>query len=204
MLKRRAETQLRCLSGDADTADLLFYKIEISNDGFNTIYKTYNQIIDPQGWSLMSYASGDTAQFIPPSPLPAGHYHWRAYAYDGNVWSDGWNVNNPTPSNLMEFDVTTTGIDIEEQRNILISISNYPNPVKSYTTFSFSLAEKSFVSIRVFDARGIEVAAVVAEEMSEGNHVLDWCSKGLKPGVYFYCYQTENTKSTKRIIIRVC
>lgn len=97
---------------DADTWNNINYKIELSKDTFKTIYATYNQIYDPLGWSKLKYSTNDTALFIPQDVLPDGKYQWRAYAYDGSVWSDGWNLNSPVPATFNEFIVGATYVSL--------------------------------------------------------------------------------------------
>jgi hypothetical protein len=91
----------RFSASDSD-GDRLRFKVEILKNGVP--FRTYDQTQDTAGWSKPDYASGETATFIPPSPLPAGDYQWLVYAYDGRDWSEGsetrfFTVNNP-PTNL--------------------------------------------------------------------------------------------------------
>jgi hypothetical protein len=63
---------------------------------------------------------------------------------------------------------------------------NYPNPFNPTTTISFALSSRSFVSLKVFDALGREVATLISQELSAGNYGQQWNAEGLPSGVYFY------------------
>jgi hypothetical protein len=78
---------------------------------------------------------------------------------------------------------------------------NYPNPFNPSTTVSFSLPSKSFVSLKVFDILGREVATLVSEEMSAGTHVRQWNAEYISSGIYFYRLQAGLFTETKKLIL---
>ena len=65
---------------------------------------------------------------------------------------------------------TLTGVNQRESNipRVFALEQNYPNPFNPSTVISFSLPSKSFVSLKVFDASGREVATLVNEEMPPG------------------------------------
>jgi hypothetical protein len=63
---------------------------------------------------------------------------------------------------------------------------NYPNPFNPSTTISFSLPMRSFVSLKVFDLLGRDVATILSEEFSAGVYSRQWNAAALPSGVYFY------------------
>jgi len=63
---------------------------------------------------------------------------------------------------------------------------NYPNPFKPSTTISLSVPSTSFITVKVYDALGREVATVLSDELSPGTHARQWNAEGLSSGVYFY------------------
>jgi len=82
-----------------------------------------------------------------------------------------------------------------------ILMQNYPNPFNPATTISFSLPSKSFVSLKVFDALGREVATLVNEELSAGNHSRQWNGENMSSGIYFYRLQAGSFTETKKLIL---
>lgn len=78
---------------------------------------------------------------------------------------------------------------------------NYPNPFNPTTTISFSLPSKSFVSLKIFDALGKEVATLVSEELAPGTYQRQWKANGLPSSVYFYRLIAGSFIETKKLIL---
>jgi hypothetical protein len=68
---------------------------------------------------------------------------------------------------------------------------NYPNPFNPVTTITFGLPSEPYVSLKVFDGLGREVAALISEELSAGNYAHKWNAESLPSGVYFYSMSAE-------------
>jgi len=78
---------------------------------------------------------------------------------------------------------------------------NYPNPFNPTTTISFILPSKSFVSLKVFDALGRQVASLVNEELPAGRYTQQWDAAGLPSGMYYYRLQTGSYAETKKLVL---
>jgi ligand-binding sensor domain-containing protein len=78
---------------------------------------------------------------------------------------------------------------------------NYPNPFNPSTNISFNLPAKSFVSLKVYDLLGREVAALAAQTMSAGTHALQWNAGKMPSGVYFYRLKAGTFTQTKKLVL---
>ncbi|MDP2884769.1 MAG: FG-GAP-like repeat-containing protein [Ignavibacteria bacterium] len=78
---------------------------------------------------------------------------------------------------------------------------NYPNPFNPSTVISFSISSRSYVSLRVFDAMGREVATLISEELPAGNHSRQWNATGMASGVYFYRLNAGDFVQTKKFVL---
>jgi hypothetical protein len=78
---------------------------------------------------------------------------------------------------------------------------NFPNPFNPSTTISFSLLSKSFVSLKIFDLIGREVATIISEEMLAGNYTRQWNAANMSSGVYFYRLQAGTYIATKKLVL---
>ena len=63
---------------------------------------------------------------------------------------------------------------------------NYPNPFNPSTSIKYTLEKQGMVTIKIFDILGREVATLINEEQSAGNHTLRFDAKNLSSGAYFY------------------
>lgn len=78
---------------------------------------------------------------------------------------------------------------------------NYPNPFNPSTTISFTLPSRSFVSLKIFDVLGREVATIIFEEMAPGSYSQTWDAARLSSGIYFYRLQTGAYAQTKKLTL---
>jgi hypothetical protein len=78
---------------------------------------------------------------------------------------------------------------------------NYPNPFNPTTTISYTLPAQGFVTLKVFNVLGQEVATLVNEAESPGNKSVSFDGSGLPSGVYFYRLQAGSYSATKMLMI---
>ena len=78
---------------------------------------------------------------------------------------------------------------------------NYPNPFNGTSSFGFSIAHRSFVTLKVFDMLGREVAMLVNEEKAAGVHALLWSAENLASGAYFYSLTADNAVQTRKAVL---
>jgi len=78
---------------------------------------------------------------------------------------------------------------------------NYPNPFNPKTIISYDLEVKNFVTLKVFNIVGAEVATLVNENQNAGTYSVEFSSGNLPSGVYFYSLITENFSDTKKMIV---
>jgi photosystem II stability/assembly factor-like uncharacterized protein len=93
---------------------------------------------------------------------------------------------------------------VEEEDNIpmeLCLFPNYPNPFNPTTKIEYQLAELSFVTLKVFDVLGKEVATLVNEEKPAGMYEVEFTIEGLPSGIYFYQLQASNFVETKKMVL---
>ncbi|MCX6141972.1 MAG: T9SS type A sorting domain-containing protein [Ignavibacteriales bacterium] len=78
---------------------------------------------------------------------------------------------------------------------------NYPNPFNPSTNISFSVPSNTFVTLKVFDALGREVAILVGEELSAGAYSRQWNAANVPSGVYFYRLGAGQFVETKKLVV---
>ncbi len=94
---------------------------------------------------------------------------------------------------------------VKEQTNIIptefILQQNYPNPFNPTTTIKYSISERSFVSLKVYDILGNMVANLVNKEEAIGNYSIEFNASKLPSGVYFYRLQSGDISETKKLVL---
>ena len=78
---------------------------------------------------------------------------------------------------------------------------NYPNPFNLTTTFSFDLPSPSFVTVKIYDTIGREIATIISEELSSGTHRRRWDAEGMATGIYFYQLRSGSVTETKKLVL---
>ena len=78
---------------------------------------------------------------------------------------------------------------------------NYPNPFNPVTNIKYQIPEFSFVTIKVYDALGKEVATLVNEEKAAGYYEIEFNAPSLASGIYFYKLRANNFTQIKKMIL---
>ena len=63
--------------------------------------------------------------------------------------------------------------------------ANYPNPFNPTTNFEFQLADVGFVTLKIYNTLGQEVAAIVSEELQAGTYTREWNALAQRSGIYY-------------------
>lgn len=78
---------------------------------------------------------------------------------------------------------------------------NYPNPFNPTTRIEYQLPKEAFVSLKVYNLIGQEVATLVNQSRAAGTYITDWNAEGLPSGMYFYKMQAGAFSSTRRMMV---
>jgi len=122
---------------------------------------------------------------------------YQVKAFDSNTNSTSESSNVVTTIAAMYKSST------EEIRNrIEYSLAqNQPNPFNPTTSIKYSLPEQQFVSLKIFDILGKEVATLVNEIKPAGNYEVNFDASNLSSGVYFYQLRAGNFTEMKKMIL---
>ncbi|HVO76050.1 MAG TPA: GH116 family glycosyl-hydrolase [Ignavibacteriaceae bacterium] len=129
-------------------------------------------------------------------------YRAQQYQRPRAVWELLLEIKNP-------FDTITS---VRSKRNNekpeSYLLQNYPNPFNSATNFEFRISDfpagsgtSGFVSLKVYDVLGNEVATLVNEEKTAGTYTINFNASNLSSGVYFYSLKSGNFYKTRKFIL---
>lgn len=161
------------------------------NEGWLSLYE--NQTLPNQSHFVHheinlnnSFAGGDTVLL-------------RFYLYsDPSTTGYGWIIDN------IKIDGTPTGIVSESIIPTQFSLlQNYPNPFNPETIIEYSIASEIYVTLKLYDILGREVAKIVDETKSPGHYKERFSAvkSGLSSGIYFYKLSAGNFTSSKKMML---
>ncbi len=78
---------------------------------------------------------------------------------------------------------------------------NYPNPFNPETKIEFSVPQRTFVKLAVYDNIGRQVSLLVNENLAAGNYQLNFNAGNLPSGIYFYRIMTNEYSLTKKMML---
>jgi photosystem II stability/assembly factor-like uncharacterized protein len=165
----------------------------VLTDEYGSIYAVYNRRIfqstnDGTNWTDVS--EGIQADFVSGIRSTSKGY-----------------VFATTQSNGLYRTITTVKPRTKPERlpewspNEYVLAQNFPNPFNPTTTIAFALPSTAFVSLKIFNSLGQEVAEVVSQELPAGIYSRQWNASGMPSGVYFYRLRAGGYTETKRLVM---
>jgi hypothetical protein len=77
----------------------------------------------------------------------------------------------------------------------------YPNPFNPSTNVSFEIPERTYLTLRVFDILGREVAVLADGPFAPGRYDIPWDASGQSAGVYFCRIESAGFTSTTKLVL---
>lgn len=119
------------------------------------------------------------------------------------TWTEGSDLPGDAALVTNPGDVNSIPTSIFDGSNLFTYelSNNYPNPFNPSTTIKYELAEKSEVSIKIFNIKGEEIQTLVNTEQNAGNYKVDFNAYGLGSGIYIYRIQAGNFVQSKKMTL---
>jgi hypothetical protein len=81
-------------------------------------------------------------------------------------------------------------------------MQNYPNPFNPVTNIEFQIPNSEFVTLKIFNLLGEEVATLVNETKPAGRYTVTWDATGFASGLYFYRIElNQGYQHTKKLML---
>jgi peptidoglycan/xylan/chitin deacetylase (PgdA/CDA1 family) len=160
-----------------DTLDDEIYNFPLS--AFITVPEEWNYVLVEQGseTQLLESFNADSMQLVLADVIP-----------DGGLIE------------LTEYDPNFV-IDEDNNPEGLILYQNYPNPFNSNTNIGFKIAEGGFVTLKVYDVLGNEVAYLIKEELPAGEYYFEFNAGNLPSGMYIIRLNSGNNSLARNILL---
>lgn len=100
------------------------------------------------------------------------------------------------------FNSSLISVKEESIRNSSFELyQNYPNPFNPETVIKYQILKTTFVTLKVFNVLGKEIATLINEERGIGVYETEFSASSLPSGVYFYQLITDNQTVSKKMIL---
>jgi hypothetical protein len=128
---------------------------------------------------------------------------------DCDLWNICQYLNYSGGTMVIEYNATECNSIDEVQEHCLTNIEEnppieefniYPNPLGSTVTFTYTLKQSSFVTLKILDLSGREISIIINEVQKQGEQKVIYNSHGLKPGIYFCILKTTEGIETRKMI----
>ncbi|MBA4250530.1 MAG: hypothetical protein C0425_04390 [Chlorobiaceae bacterium] len=138
---------------------------------------------------------------------------WRkVYAdriYDSGIYSDSNNPRNiflTTRYGIMKFVdtliVTSVNSNIELEQPTYYQLSqNYPNPFNPVTTINYQIPADGYVTLKVYDVLGKEVALLEKQHRTAGSYTLNFDASNLSSGLYIYEIRVNDFVQQRKMMV---
>ncbi|NWG27531.1 MAG: T9SS type A sorting domain-containing protein [Ignavibacteriaceae bacterium] len=151
---------------------------------------------------LFRMQNGVLDTLISEMPRPAG----MVFAPNGDLF-----ITTLQNDNVLK--ISNLPVGVEDENNFVADDfslqQNYPNPFNPSTSIRYTISsviasgakQSQFVTLKVYDVLGNEVATLVNEEKPAGSYEVKFNAAGLSSGIYFYKLQTGSMVETKKMIL---
>ncbi len=181
----------------------------------------HRQLADSIGFEV-SISLGDLSHYYFADMIPQqGEFYWglRYAFYNKNDTSNGGipyskdfiaklaDTQNEEYKFLADYktgqEVSVTSVD-NNGKFVPLSFElkqNYPNPFNPTTVIQYQIPETGFVTLKIYDILGNEVATLINKQQQAGAYRVNFNAGNLSSGVYFYELKTGNFVNTKKMIL---
>ncbi|MFA4949184.1 MAG: T9SS type A sorting domain-containing protein, partial [Candidatus Krumholzibacteriia bacterium] len=109
--------------------------------------------------------------------------------YAQRVDANGWAITNA--------DAPAVPVELHQ---------NYPNPFNPATTMTYSISERSNVTLKIYDVSGACIACLVDGQQEKGSYAVQWVGKDEKgnpvtSGIYLYRLTAGNQTISKKMVL---
>jgi len=160
---------------------------EENNSGFDIERNSFGT-----GWQKVGFVNGSGTTNQPNNysysdiNLASGNYSYRLKQIDYNGNFKYYELQNEV----------VIGVP-----NKFVLDQNYPNPFNPVTRINYELPITNYVSLKIFDIAGKEVAQLMNGVQQAGYYSIDFNAALLSNGTYFYKLTSDNFSDVKKMVV---
>jgi hypothetical protein len=166
---------------------------------WRTGYKIYRSINSQSNFSVIATTTYSVNTYTDTGLIlnGGGTAYYKLTAVNGtreSVFSNTIDVSIVEIGKINQLSNQTIGAEYKLEQN-------YPNPFNPVTVIGFSLKDNSFVTLKVFDTLGREVAVLVNKDLIAGYHQVQFDGSNLESGIYFYELKANEFRDVNKFIL---
>lgn len=183
---------------------IIFYDRRDNSDPNDTPTHVYIARSDDGGDTFSNYRISQYS-FSPVNTVFFGDYT-NIVAYDNKIYPI-WMRMDGTKMSIWNSVINDSEFltNIEENGNPFptqtVLFQNYPNPFNPSTTINYEIENESFVSLKVFDVVGNEIAILTNEIKKPGSYNVIFDGNNFSSGIYLIRLVTPTNHYTKKMVL---
>ncbi|MCY7363045.1 MAG: T9SS type A sorting domain-containing protein, partial [Ignavibacteria bacterium] len=188
-----------------DSGNIAIVYYDSRNTTSNTIIEAYLGYSINGGVSFTNHklSSEPSPTVAPNSAVRFGDYIGIDYFKDRiiPIWCDErlGGTNQEAFTSIVSTPVSISSLTNNIPDKFFLE-QNYPNPFNPTTNLEFRISYLGFVSLKVYDVLGNEVATLVNERKNAGSYKVEFDGSGFSSGTYFYRIQATNVATGESIV----
>ncbi len=111
---------------------------------------------------------------------------------DGGTRIDTFSVERNTSVLISNNDAQPTTFSLKQ---------NFPNPFNPQTSIEFSIPRSEFVTLKIYDVLGREVATLVETQLTAGNYTFSWVGAQNASGIYYYRLKAGEFSQIRKMML---
>jgi serine protease len=156
------------------------------------------------GFSQSTVGPGDIFYVISSGPYALGVGERRMVGFAMTGGTNLAELQTHADAARTKWDVIRSLVSVGEDETMPRAFDlkqNYPNPFNPSTNIRFDVPVSAFVSLKVYNVLGQEVASLVNEIKQPGDYEVLFDAVGFTSGVYFYRMSAGAFVQTKKLIL---
>ncbi|MBU0475672.1 MAG: T9SS type A sorting domain-containing protein [Bacteroidetes bacterium] len=164
---------------------------EVNNYGFSVERKL---LVENREWEEIGFVEGHGNSNSP-----------KEYSF-----IDADNLSGTIQYRLKQIDIDGT-FEYSETIEVAIDLNtgfklsqNYPNPFNPTTKIKYEIGDKSFVTLKVYNSIGQEVATLVNKQQAPGSYEVEFnasVNRKMSSGIYIYQIKSGQFEATKKLVL---
>jgi hypothetical protein len=160
-------------------------------------------------WYWLNYMMNEGRAILPIES--AGVHHFQlfmrepSFKVDKIVLTTDENYRPDDEDPMGPPETLSGATDVESVESIVSEkfslAQNYPNPFNPRTTIKFSIPDLTYVTLKIYNSLGQEVAQLISQDMNAGVYTTEWNAAGFTSGVYFYRLSAGKFSETQKLIL---